>query len=111
MAEKFTAPQVGVGAIVWKGDKVLLVYQSANRDSSVFADPESFDITRAPNPHVGFGAHGPHFCLGAHLARREITAMLRELLTRVPDIRAAGQPDYLQSSFINGVKRVPCEFG
>jgi methyl-branched lipid omega-hydroxylase len=54
---------------------------------------------------------GPHFCLGAHLARREITAMLRELLTRVPDIRAAGEPDYLLSSFINGIKHLPCEFG
>jgi methyl-branched lipid omega-hydroxylase len=111
MRRTVTADTVMNGHDYLEGDKVLLVYQSANRDSSVFADPDSFDITRAPNPHVGFGAHGPHFCLGAHLARREITAMLRELLTRVPDIRAAGQPDYLQSSFINGVKRVPCEFG
>ena len=92
------------------GDKFLLVYHSANRDEDVFADPEHFDITRAPNPHVGFGAAGPHFCLGAHLARREISAMLRELLTRVPDIRA-GEPDYLLSSFINGVKHLPCTFG
>ena len=62
----------------------MLFYQSANRDEAVFADPDRFDITRSPNPHVGFGAAGPHFCLGAHLARREITVMLRELLTRVP---------------------------
>jgi cytochrome P450 len=94
-----------------EGDKVLLVYQSANRDESVFTDPDSFDITRSPNPHVGFGGAGPHFCLGAHLARREITAMLHELLTRVPDIRAAGEPDYLRSNMINGIKRLPCEFG
>jgi cytochrome P450 len=93
------------------GDKFILVYQSANRDPSVFPDADRFDITRAPNPHVGFGAAGPHFCLGAHLARREITAVLRELLTRVPDIRAAGEPDYLLSSFINGIKHLPCEFG
>lgn len=93
------------------GDKVLLVYQAANRDEDVFADPDRFDITRTPNPHVGFGAAGPHFCLGAHLARREISAVLRELLTRVPDIRAAGEPDYLLSSFINGIKHLPCEFG
>jgi cytochrome P450 len=93
------------------GDKVLLMYQAANRDESVFDDPDRFDITRAPNPHVGFGSAGPHFCLGAHLARREISAILRELLTRVPDIRAAGEPDYLLSSFINGIKHLRCEFG
>jgi cytochrome P450 len=92
-----------------EGDKVLLVYQAANRDESVFTDPDTFDITRSPNPHVGFGAAGPHFCLGAHLARREITALLRELLSRAPGIRAAGEPDYLLSSFINGIKRLPCE--
>ncbi len=93
-----------------EGDKTLLFYWSANQDESVFTDPARFDITRSPNPHVGFGAPGPHFCLGAHLARREITVMLRELLTRVPGIRAAGPPDRLLSSFINGVKHLPCEF-
>ena len=92
-----------------EGDKVVLFYYSANRDEAVFTDPERFDITRSPNPHVGFGAPGPHFCLGAHLARREITVMLRELLTRVPDI-TAGEPDRLLSSFINGIKRMPCQF-
>src|SRR5258705_7653339 len=86
------------------GDKVLLLYQAANRDEAVFADPDRFDITRSPNPHVGFGSAGPHFCLGAHLARREISAILRELLTRVPDVRAVGEPDYLLSNFINGIK-------
>jgi cytochrome P450 len=92
-----------------EGDKAVLFYWAANRDPSVFADPSSFDITRSPNPHVGFGAAGPHFCLGAHLARREIRVMLRELLTRVPNIRAAGEPDRLLSSFINGIKHLPCE--
>jgi methyl-branched lipid omega-hydroxylase len=92
-----------------EGDKAILFYYSANRDESVFADPERFDITRSPNPHVGFGGPGPHFCLGSHLARREVTVMLRELLTRVPDI-TAGEPDRLLSSFINGIKRLPCEF-
>jgi cytochrome P450 len=92
------------------GDKLLLVYWAANRDESVFGDPARFDISRSPNPHVGFGAAGPHFCLGAHLARREITAILRELLGRVPDIHASGQPDRLLSSFINGIKRLPCAF-
>ncbi len=90
------------------GDKVVLFYYSANRDEAVFADPDCFDITRAPNPHVGFGAAGPHYCLGAHLARRELNVMLRELLTRVPDI-TAGEPDRLLSSFINGIKRLPCQ--
>ena len=95
-----------------ENDKVLLFYQAANRDETVFGPTaDQFDISRSPNPHVGFGSAGPHFCLGAHLARREITAVLRELLTRVPDIRAAGQPDYLLSSFINGIKHLPCEFG
>lgn len=94
-----------------EGDKTVLFYWSANRDESAFADPDGFDISRSPNPHVGFGGAGPHFCLGAHLARREITAMLRELLDRVPDIRAAAEPDRLLSSFINGIKHLPCEFG
>jgi len=92
-----------------EGDKVVLFYYAANRDESVFADPERFDITRSPNPHVAFGGPGPHFCLGSHLARREVTVMLRELLTRVPDI-TAGEPDRLLSSFINGIKRLPCQF-
>ena len=92
-----------------QGDKVALYYWSANRDEAVFSDPERFDITRSPNPHIGYGAAGPHFCLGAHLARREMTVMLRELLTRVPDI-TAGEPDRLLSSFINGIKRLPCSF-
>jgi methyl-branched lipid omega-hydroxylase len=90
------------------GDKVVLFYYSANRDEAVFADPDRFDITRSPNPHIGFGAAGPHYCLGAHLARRELNVMLRELLTRVPDI-TAGEPDRLLSAFINGIKRLPCQ--
>jgi len=93
-----------------KDDKVVLFYYAANRDETVFADPDRFDITRWPNPHVGFGGPGPHYCLGAHLARREIRVMLRELLTRVPDI-TAGEPDRLLSSFINGIKHLPCTFG
>jgi cytochrome P450 len=92
-----------------EGDKAVLFYWAANRDESAFGEPEKFDITRSPNPHVGFGGAGPHFCLGAHLARREITAMLRELLTRAPRVRAAAEPDRLLSSFINGIKHLPCE--
>jgi methyl-branched lipid omega-hydroxylase len=93
-----------------EGDKAVMFYWSANQDETVFTDPARFDITRSPNPHVGFGAAGPHFCLGAHLARREITVMLRELLTRVPSVRATGPPDRLLSSFINGIKHVNCDF-
>ncbi|MFA1545841.1 cytochrome P450 [Actinomadura chokoriensis] len=93
-----------------EGDKLVLYYWSANRDESVFTDPEKFDILRDPNPHVGFGGPGPHFCLGAHLARREITVMFRELLRRTPDIRASAEPDRLESNFINGIKRLPYTF-
>jgi methyl-branched lipid omega-hydroxylase len=110
MRRTLTRDTVMNGHAYREGDKTVLFYQAANRDETVFADPDRFDILRSPNPHVGFGSAGPHFCLGAHLARREITAMLRELLTRVPDIRAAGEPDYLLSSFINGIKHLPCEF-
>ncbi|MQA93725.1 MAG: cytochrome P450 [Streptosporangiales bacterium] len=92
-----------------EGDKVALYYWSANRDESVFDDPYTFDITRDPNPHVGFGGPGPHFCLGAHLARREITVMFRELFARAPGLRAVGEPDQLLSDFINGVKHLRCE--
>jgi cytochrome P450 len=94
-----------------EGDKAVLFYWAANRDESVFADPGRFDITRSPNPHLGFGAAGPHFCLGAHLAKREMTVMLRELMTRVPAIRATAEPDRLLSNFINGIKHLPCDFG
>ncbi len=93
-----------------EGDKLVLYYWSANRDESVFTDADKFDILRDPNPHVGFGGPGPHFCLGAHLARREITVMFRELLRRTPNIRASAEPDRLESNFINGIKRLPYTF-
>lgn len=92
------------------GDKVLLFYWAANRDPAHFADPHAFDVRRTPNPHVGFGGAGPHFCLGAHLARREMAVMFRELLTRIPDIHATAEPRRLQSMFINGIKSLPVAF-
>jgi cytochrome P450 len=92
------------------GDKVVLWYSSANRDEDVFDDPYRFDIRRTPNNHVGFGGPGPHFCLGANLARREITVMFRELFRRTPDIRAVGEPDRLASNFVNGIKHLRAEF-
>jgi len=97
------------GTPLKKGDKVLLFYNAANRDPEVFTDPDRFDITRSPNPHLSFGGPGPHFCLGAHLARTEMTVLLRELFTRAPGIRAVGEPDRLESSFINGIKRMRYE--
>lgn len=93
------------GTPIRAGDKLLLFYTSANRDEAVFADPDRFDITRSPNPHLGFGGPGPHYCLGAALARTESTVLLNELLTRAPTIRAVGEPDRLLSDFVNGVKR------
>jgi len=98
------------GQALQAGDKLLLIYASANRDETVFDAPERFDVRRSPNPHVGFGAPGPHFCLGAHLARREIGALFTELFARVPDIAAAGEPDRLRSSFVNGIKHLECRF-
>jgi cytochrome P450 len=95
------------GHLYRRGDKVVLFYLSANRDEEVFTDADRFDITRKPNPHVGFGGPGPHLCLGAHLARRELTAMFRELLTRAPDIRAVGEPELLLSNFDNGITHLP----
>jgi methyl-branched lipid omega-hydroxylase len=92
------------------GDKVILFYNSANRDEDVFDDPYTFDVRRSPNPHIGFGAAGPHFCLGAHLARQEIDVMFRQLFERLPDIVASGEPDRLRSSFINGIKHLDCQF-
>jgi cytochrome P450 len=92
------------------GDKAILYYGSANRDEAVFTDPDRFDVLRNPNPHVGFGGPGPHFCLGAHLARREITLMFRELFTRMPDLELAGPPVQLRSNFVNGIKYMPVTF-
>ena len=89
-----------------KGDKVVLWYTSANRDDEVFEDPYTFDITRDPNPHLAFGAPGPHFCLGAHLARLELDVAFRELFTRYPDIEAVGEPAMLRSNFLNGIKHL-----
>ncbi|MHC1561279.1 cytochrome P450 [Actinomycetospora sp. C-140] len=89
------------------GEKLLLVYGAANRDSDVFPEPDALDLRRSPNPHQGFGAHGPHFCLGAHLARREIAVLFRELFAGMPDLRVVGEPDRLRSIFVNGIKHLP----
>ncbi len=97
------------GQKIAEGDKLCMFYLAANRDEDVFENPYAFDITRSPTNHVGFGGPGPHFCLGAHLARREITVMFRELLSRAPSIHATGEPDLLLASFIHGIKHLPAK--
>ena len=89
------------------GDKAALWYNSANRDESKFANPWAFDVTRDPNPHLGFGGGGAHFCLGANLARREIRVAFDELRREIPDIAAVEEPARLLSQFIHGIKRLP----
>jgi len=98
------------GQQIKAGDKVVMFYNSANRDERAFDDPFRFDVTRNPNEHAGFGAGGPHFCLGANLARREIRVMFEELFRRLPDLEISGEPDLLQSNFIHGIKRMPCRW-
>jgi cytochrome P450 len=93
-----------------EGEKIVLWYNSANRDELAFDQPYRFDVTRTPNEHVGFGGPGAHHCLGANLARREITVVFRELFRRLPDLEISGEPAYLQSNFIHGIKRMPCTF-
>jgi cholest-4-en-3-one 26-monooxygenase len=90
--------------------KVVFFHVSANRDETVFDDPQRFDITRNPNPHLAFGGGGPHFCLGANLARMEIRVMFEHLLDRMPDITLDGEVQRLQSQFISGVKHIPVAF-
>jgi cytochrome P450 len=99
------------GFPVEQGEKVVMFYNSGNRDERVYHDPFVFDITRELQPaQIGFGAGGPHFCLGANLARREMTVMFDELRRRLPSLRITGEPAYLQSNFINGIKRLDCSW-
>jgi cholest-4-en-3-one 26-monooxygenase len=98
------------GQAIEPDQKVVFFHISANRDETVFENPQLFDITRKPNPHIAFGGGGPHFCLGANLARMEIRVMFEHLLDRVPDIALDGTVERLQSSFINGVKHIPVAF-
>ncbi|WP_327121561.1 cytochrome P450 [Streptomyces sp. NBC_01341] len=92
------------------GDKTMLLYASANRDASVFGDPDAFDITRSPNPHLGYGGGGPHHCLGAHLAKLEMKALFREMLERLGDVRSVGEPGLIDSNFDNRVGTLPFTF-
>jgi cytochrome P450 len=94
------------GAAMKEGDKVSLWYCSANRDERAFDNPWMFDVTRTPNPQIGFGAGGAHFCLGANLARREIRLAFEELHRQVPDVAAIEEPAILRSAFVHGIKRL-----
>jgi cytochrome P450 len=97
------------GELLPAGEKVVLFYNSANRDEDAFEDPWRFDVTREPNRHVGFGGGGPHYCLGASLARTQLRSLFGEMMRVIPDIEA-GEPELLRSAFIHGVKRMDCSF-
>jgi cholest-4-en-3-one 26-monooxygenase len=99
------------GQTIRAGEKISLWYVSANRDESIFDQPFRFDITRDPNPHIAFGGGGPHFCLGAQLARLEIRMLFEELARRTPTLEALGAPDRLRSNFIGGIKHLPVRLG
>jgi cholest-4-en-3-one 26-monooxygenase len=98
------------GTQIKAGDKLSIWYVSANRDEEVFEDPFRFDILRDPNPHIAFGGGGPHFCLGANLARMEIRVLFEELVKRVPRVESLGDADRLRSNFIAGIKHLPVRF-
>ena len=95
------------GQTIEAGDKVVMFYASGNWDEEAFDHPERFDLGRNPNPHVGFGGGGVHFCLGAHVARAQLRAIFGELLRQVPDIEA-GDPVYVPGNFIHAIRSMPC---
>ncbi len=98
------------GQRIAEGDKVVVFYASANRDEDIFTAPRVFDAGRDPNPHVGFGGGGPHFCLGKHLAVLELRVLLRTLTELMPRICLDGEAARLRSNFINGIKHMPVRF-
>lgn len=98
------------GQTIKENDKVVMFYQSANRDEEVFSNPDVFDVGRSPNDHLAFGI-GEHFCLGSSLARLELRVFFEELLRRYPDVELAGNVRRLRSNFINGYKEIPVKFG
>ena len=98
------------GKHIAAGDKVVVFYTAANRDAAVFGGADQLDVGRDPNPHVGFGGGGPHFCLGRHLAAMELRILLQALTERMPGIRLDGEASRLRSNFINGIKHMPVAF-
>jgi len=97
------------GQTITAGEKVVMFYASGNRDDEAFDHPERFDLSRSPNPHVGFGGGGVHFCLGAHVARAQLRAIFGELLRQVPDFET-GEPTYVTGNFIHAIRRMPVSF-
>jgi cytochrome P450 len=89
-----------------KGEWVATIFSSGNRDEKVFAEPHRLDVTRSPNPHVGFGAGGPHYCLGNFVAKIQLREIFDQLLHRAPDLRF-GEPSYLVGNFVRSVKQLP----
>jgi cholest-4-en-3-one 26-monooxygenase len=111
MFRRTAMQDVEVGGVSIKaGDKVVIYYNSANRDETVFSDPDTFDISREPNPHVGFGGGGPHFCLGRHLAKLELECLFRSLIQQVDHVELIAGPRRLRSNFINGIKEMTVRF-
>jgi cholest-4-en-3-one 26-monooxygenase len=111
MFRRTAMADVDVGGVsIKQGEKVVIYYTSANRDESVFTDPDSFDIAREPNPHVGFGGGGPHFCLGRHLAKLELECLFRSLIQQVDHVELIAGPRRLRSNFINGIKEMTVKF-
>ena len=98
------------GHEVSAGDKVVMWYNSSNRDEAEFTNPNGLDIGRAHNPHHGFGGGGRHFCLGANLARAEMKAIFAEVLNRLPDLEIIETPVFLPSRFVNGIRSMPCRY-
>jgi cytochrome P450 len=98
------------GVRVKKGDRAAMFYPSANRDETQFADPDRFDVSRTPNPHVAFGGGGTHFCLGANLARVEATALVSEVLSRMKNLELAGRVERTPSTLINSIHSMPVRF-
>jgi cholest-4-en-3-one 26-monooxygenase len=98
------------GARIGIGQRVVLFYRSANFDEEVFDEPYSFDVMRSPNPHLGFGGTGAHYCIGANLARMTIDLMFNAIADQLPDLTAVGDPERLRSSFINGIKHWPVDY-
>ena len=98
------------GQAIKAGERVVMFYGSANRDEDVFENPDTFNITRDPNPHVAFGAGGPHLCLGMHVARVELAVMFKELLSRMPLVQPDGAIERMHSSFIAGIHSMPVKY-
>jgi cytochrome P450 len=98
------------GRVIRAGEKVVMFYSSGNRDAEVFSDPTRLDLSRAPNPHVGFGGGGTHYCLGNQLAKMMLRALFGQLLSRIPDIHITAAPTLLGTNFMRGVKRQPVAF-